>query len=1348
MADPNDPRPAAPAPSAAAPPPPRPRWRRHAAAAGAGAVWVSGLAVVVVALGVLGVVWFSRRPEGGRLSLQLANRALARVSNLRLSAERSLLLEHGARLIRPVVSVIDSTGQAHPLLVAEDVVVHTSWWSLLRGTPESFAIELKRPDITFERRADGHLWLPAFHSSGRPPSSTARGDYRIHLAGGSVRVRNAEGRFDTLAAGIELTARARQRAPHWDIVLDQGTGELPAADLRLVRAEGEAAFENGRLEVPQVRLRTNAGWVEAHALGTVLPRIDLSGALEVGEWNWRRIAQWLDAPALDVSGGFAGGMAFAASGDTVRFTDGDFDVLWRDEPAHITAGGRWGDGLLTLDPATVEWRRTSLAGTFRWDSRPRGGWSIDGRLAGLDLAELPRLWPMAPLDPSSIDASVRLGGDANGLVGTVARGSGRWRDITFSALEGMWRLAGDVQSIDARAAPLGGALTVRGTIGPHAIDLATTANGIAAGALPSAWWSGLGLAHAPAGRIEALDARISGPASAPSVVGTARVREAAYDAFAVDAATLVFDGRAGAGAGGIVRAQATDGNLGPARADSATADLTFAGDRVTVTSFRAVRGDSILVFRGEATRAGRAWRLQLEDLSWNVGTSLALTGDGPLVARLEPGGAIVIERMHVISNAGSFAAHGTWGGRGAATDLAVDLEKLDLEAILGALVEGAPGRGVVTGHAQVSGPADALVYNVDLEGNDLRWRGFEPRSVVARGRFAGDVWQAERLEIDTGRGRLRFDGTVEWDRPPDLGGGSAAWNDALTRSPRWHGKLVADSLAVDLIATWLPQVGGWRGVLDATFALDGRPAAPLLGVTGTLHRPGWGQATLEDFAIDLDYRDELVRVRKFAVAGPESIGPAISGELPLRLGWGVAEGDRLPDRPMHLVGHARGLDLGLVPLVLPQIAAAGGRFDFDAQVTGTPKRPDVSGAITLRDGIVRPAGREEVLTAVNGRIALQGDSLAIENLSAQQGKRGRYTVRPGGHGSIRNLRIQTYALDVDVRAGTAFSSGEYVLVMDGEFAVTNGLDLGGPMPLPHIEGTARVQEGLFLYNFADPSRAEATQGPLTAPPWTYRIAVEARNNVWYRPSDANIEGKLNDFEVIQEPNRFLLLGGVEALRGRYFFLENGFDLVTGTLAFDTAKPLDPVINATLTTEKVRAAREANTPVRETITLTVSGRAMSPLVTLSSSSGRSQAEIVSLLTVGQIKGGGRALVATGSQFLARQLINQVPEIGNLLGNVEVGERVSEGDLGSKTASQSFTTVGVTRYFTRDLLVRYSQVVGDVSQTAAVDYQDLTAEYRLNRLLFLSGQVTRRRGTLVITPQDQTIYNLDVRARHEY
>jgi hypothetical protein len=262
------------------------------------------------------------------------------------------------------------------------------------------------------------------------------------------------------------------------------------------------------------------------------------------------------------------------------------------------------------------------------------------------------------------------------------------------------------------------------------------------------------------------------------------------------------------------------------------------------------------------------------------------------------------------------------------------------------------------------------------------------------------------------------------------------------------------------------------------------------------------------------------------------------------------------------------------------------------------------------------------------------------------------------------------------------------------------------------------------------------------PPWTYAIDVDADNNVWYRPTDANIEGRLTDFRVIQDADRFLMLGEVEALRGTYYFLGNAFKVASGNLFFDAAQEMDPTVDATLTTEKVLPS----SGTRETITLTVTGRALSPTVTLTSApTALTQGEIVSLLTYGQLTGGARGLATGGAQYLARQLSKEIPELERYFGTIDVSERYSEGR--ADYASQAFTTVGITRYFTRDLLVRYSQVVGDVSQTDAVDYQDLTAEYRLNRLLFLSGQVTRRRGVL-ITSQDQTIYNLDVRARHEY
>ena len=1327
-------------------------WVRLLHGAGVGAVWTVGVLVVVVALGILGAIWFSRRPEGGRVTIGLANRGLARVSNLRLAAERTLLLEHGMRLVRPVVTVVDSGGAEHRLVEAEEAIVRTSWWRVLRGTPETFDIELSGPRVTFARRKDGSLVLPAFRRSTKKPSPLARTHVQVKLDDGMVRFVRPDGGLDTLARALTLNGHAEQKGTRWTIALDRLTGDLPRADMRLHRVDLAGTYDEGKLEVPHFQARSSAGWIAGDARGTVVPRVDLTGNVEVGEWEWRRVAAWTRQEALDLPGGFAGGFAFHARRDTVDLADGAFDVQWRDEPMNVAGAGRWAAGRLDLRSAAIDWRDTSFRGRFAWDTRRGGpGWEVEGAIARLDLSALPELWPMPPLDRSSIDGRFRLAGSGRGLEGRVEEARGRWREIPFDGLAGTWALRGRTQTIDAKARVAGGGVTALGTIAPDALDLATTATGVEGAALPEEWWRGLGLAHPPAGRIESMNARLSGPPGAPFVTGSARVADAAYDSVTVRLATLDFDGRLGRGQDLTIAARAYDLKAAFARADTTDALVRLGSDRIAVPSFRAARGDSVMRLAGLARRSGGGWDVALDSLAWHIGAEFDVVTDGPVRARVEPGGAVRIDHLRLVSGAGSLAATGTWGGRRGATDLVLDLEALDVASLLTPFTaEDVQARGLVTGRARLEGRGDDVVWTLDLEGKDLRWRAFNAPHLVARGRFAGPTWQVERLELDTERGRLSFKGDVAWARPPDLGGGPAAWNRALEEARAWNGTLVADSLALDPIAAWVPALGGWRGALDATFTLAGRPADPTLTVQGTLLAPGWGQATLGNFAVDLAYADEVVRVNRFAMAGPDSIGPAVRGTLPLRLGWGVNAEDRLPDRPMDLALFARGLDLGLVPLVLPQIAAAGGRFDLDARITGTPKRPVVEGDMTVHDGVVRPASREEVLTAVNGRFVLRGDRLEIASLSARQGREGVYTVRPGGFGTIRNLRIETYAFEVDVRQGTAFSSGEYVVVLDGEFKVENGLDLGGPLPLPHLTGTARVREGVFLYNFADPTRQLATQGPLKSPPWTYVIDVDAPNNVWYRPVDANIEARLTDFQVVQEPDRFFMLGNVEALRGRYYFLATGFEVAAGTMIFDAVQLNDPVMDARLTTEKAFSPAGTNeTSSRETITLTVTGRASKPNVTLSSApSALSQTEIVQLLTYGDLGAGGTALVTAGSQYLVRQLTREFPELSEYFGEVELGSRVSEEDPASDREAQTYTTVNLTRYFTRDLLVRYSQVVGDVSQSSAVDYQDLTAEYRLNRLLILSGQVTRRRGVLITTSQDRTIYNLDVRARHEY
>src|SRR5688572_13258847 len=350
-------------------------WWRAARRAGIGAVWTTGIAVVLVAVAVLALAWFSRRPEGGRLSINLANRALTRVSNLRLSADRSFLLEHGMRLVRPVVIVVDSSGVEHRLAEADEAMVRTSWWRVIRGTPELFDIELVRPRVVFERGANQRLYLPVFRKSDKKPSPLARTRVNVHLSGGDVLFRRSDGRLDTLARNLELNGRAQQAGAKWTIGVDRLTGMLPRANMRLHRVELEATYGEGRLEVPNFQARSNAGWVAGDAHGTIVPRLDLSGNIEVGEWEWSRLAAWTRQPALDVPGGFAGGASFRATPDSIRFADGAFDVLWRGEPVGVAGAGLYTAGQVALDRAALDWRDTAFRGRFTWDTRRNGrGW--------------------------------------------------------------------------------------------------------------------------------------------------------------------------------------------------------------------------------------------------------------------------------------------------------------------------------------------------------------------------------------------------------------------------------------------------------------------------------------------------------------------------------------------------------------------------------------------------------------------------------------------------------------------------------------------------------------------------------------------------------------------------------------------------------------------------------------------------------------------------------------------------------------------------------------------------------------------------------------------------------------
>jgi autotransporter translocation and assembly factor TamB len=1331
------------------PEPRRIAWpARFAGAFGAALVWAVGLAVVILSVTSLGIIGLSRSPQGSRFSLTLANQALSKSSNLRIEAGRTLLVGHGARILDLRLIALDSLGVGQPLVTAREARLTTSWWGLVRGRPGELSIDLDRPVISLVRTKDGHWLVPRFkQTENREPTPEEPLQFALTMRDGVVRFIRPGEAPDTVASRLTLRGTLDRTGKRWNAAIARGAARLPGPGLALERTTGSATFEEGAFTVPRLVLRTDEGWIEMKGGGRIAPAFQAQGRLDVGEWEWRTFARMAGRKDFDVDGGVAGGAAFSLGSDGLVLRGGLFDVLWRDEPARLAFDGHWKADHLELTDARAAWRDTRFAGRFDWYNRA-GGWLLDGRVERLDLAELPRVWPMGDLDTTSIGADVHLAANSGRLDARVARGSGHYRGMPFDSLAGTWALANGVQTLDARARVAGGSARAAGTIRGEGLVLDVTGRDLAASAVPARVWGRLGVATAPEGRVVDLRARLEGPFAAPRAAGTVALSELHVSGLELEGARASFDGRLGERLAMTFAAQGRNARLGPARADTAWARGRASADSIVIEEFSASRADSVLVFRGRAHRQGDAWDAVVEDLWWTSG-NLDLAADGPVALVVHDDGGLDVRSAHIVSSAGSVSAQGSWGGSQRASDLTVTLETLDLEALLGSLAEKERLRGVVNGTARLAGPPGRARWLLDLTGRDVRYRQFTVPEILARGRFEEREWAVERLAIDTGKGRASFSGDLEWASRPPWGKDGDAWNAAFRDAPRWRGTVETNGLSFAQIAEWFPQIGGWRGLLDAKVELSGRPADPVATASGTLREPGWGTTSFDDVRYDLAYASNRLEVQRFESGKSDSTRMAAKGQLPIRLGWGVATEDRLPELPMELSIQANRIDLGVLTTFLPPIAAAAGKADFDAKIVGTPKHPSASGRLLVVDGAIRPAGREEVFDHVDAELTLQGDELRVVQATARQGKNGRIEVKPGGLAKLKDFAIDDYLVEVTAREVTAFASGEYVVRLDGEFRIEDGARLEGPLPLPHITGTARVIEGVFLYNFGDAQRQAASQGPVAAPPWTYDVFVEADNNLWYRPSDANIEGKLEDFEVIQRIDRFLMLGQVEAIRGRYFFLGSQFSVDEGRLFFDNAEPNNPTVDATLTTEK---ATEGG---RETITLNVTGRAFEPKVTLTSEPGAlSQSEIVQLLTFGQLGGGAAAVGNIGAQYLMNALLRQeLREVTDVVGDVEftqslADEYVSGDPTHGTTTTKSYAKVGVSRYFTRDLLVRYSQVVGDVTQATSVDYQDLTAEYRLNRLLFLSGQVTRRRGVLITTTQEQTIYRFDVHARHEY
>lgn len=357
-------------------------------------------------------------------------------------------------------------------------------------------------------------------------------------------------------------------------------------------------------------------------------------------------------------------------------------------------------------------------------------------------------------------------------------------------------------------------------------------------------------------------------------------------------------------------------------------------------------------------------------------------------------------------------------------------------------------------------------------------------------------------------------------------------------------------------------------------------------------------------------------------------------------------------------GH---LDLALLdPLLSATGRQAQGQVQVDARLTGTRASPSLNGGLRLSQGALWDRRIGLVLTQIQGRLALTGDTVQIETLSAKAGPgaldlAGRVGLLAPGVPVDLRLRardarpLQRDALDVQ---------GDADLRLIGE--ARGRLSLAGRVHLDRVEISLPERLPANLRTLEVREVGERRARPQGAP----RAAPQGRDLdldlVLSAPADLVVRGRGVDAELggevrlqgtLADP---LISGGFDLRRGDYALVGQTLHFSRGRLGFDGAAGLNPSLDL-----EARVTAAGATAI-----LAVQGTALAPSIDLRGEPEMPQDEVLSRLLFGVAGGRLSPWQATRLGLAAASLAGIPVEGPGVLDRVRRGLGLDQLRLGTE------------------------------------------------------------------------------------
>ncbi len=385
------------------------------------------------------------------------------------------------------------------------------------------------------------------------------------------------------------------------------------------------------------------------------------------------------------------------------------------------------------------------------------------------------------------------------------------------------------------------------------------------------------------------------------------------------------------------------------------------------------------------------------------------------------------------------------------------------------------------------------------------------------------------------------------------------------------------------------------GTIAADIRLTGTPARPegtvKLTATGVRQRQGPGAALP---VANLDANAVLlgtsVRLDTKLTAGPSHV--AITGSASLSATGGL---------DLKTDGH---VDLAMLdPILTAQGRRARGEVNLNASVTGKATAPLVSGTAQLTNGDVTDYTQGAHINDLTATIEATGDTIRLTRFT---GKAGPGTL--GGSGTISLAGDMPVDLRFTADNARPLASDLMSAMIDANLTVRGNvkgdLEAGGTLHVRRAD--IRIPDKLPAGVAVLPVRnANAPPPPPPPPEPTSSIAlnltIDAPEQVFIRGRGLNAElgGTIHIHGTATKPNPD---GGLHLRQGTLSVVGTTLNFTEGTIDFNGAGIADPALHF--------VASSTNATI--VATLTVSGTASAPKITLSSVPDLPQDEILSQL----------------------------------------------------------------------------------------------------------------------------------------